>query len=149
LVYPTDHKLQCVGTLNYQIFGGVKSITIFNFIQSVSFAWNWSQTYSGNWAFSVYVALPPPVSFIGITFNFNVNWTVTVSLHTTGSGFLPYIIKVAGLATTNVNTDASAGVRVVAIEGGLYISGTLVNAATDPTVTFTYNWLARKIDIHA
>lgn len=35
--------------------------------------------------------------------------------------------------------SASAAVRVLAIEGGVFIDGTLVNLSTDPKINVTYN----------
>ena len=150
LVYPSDHYIQCIGTFNYQLFGKVKSVPVFNFKKSVSFSWKWSKQYNGDWSFSVAIPLPPPVSFITITFSFKVSYVIDVKIDIVGgTGVNTYIVKANTLATTQVNTDASAGVRLVVIEGGLYISGTLLNAGTDPKVTLSYYFKKKYINILA
>lgn len=115
MIYSNDHQIQCTGVINYQLFGKVKSISVFNFKKSVGFAWSWSKQFKGNWGFSVYIPLPPPVSFIGLTFNFNVSYVIDIKIDVNGGGLFPYQVKAVCLATTKVNTDASAGVRVVVI----------------------------------
>ncbi len=151
-MYPSDHQIQCIGTFNYQLFGKVKSITIFKFKKSVVFSWSWSNQYKGNWGFNVWVGLPSPFNFIGLNFSFNVSYVIDISISiNAGSSVTPYVVKCNALATTKVNTDASAGVKVIAIEGGVFISGTLVNAGTDPKFTLTYYFQAkpRYLNINA
>ncbi len=131
------------------MFGKTKSVTIFNFKKSVSYSWSWSNQYKGNWGFSVWIGLPPPVSFIGITFNFNVSYVINVKIDINAGGANPYQVKVICLATTKVNTDASAGLRVIAIEGGVFISGTLVDAGTDPRITLSYYFAKKYINVVA
>lgn len=149
LVYSNDQKLQCTGTFVYELFGNQRTIPVFNFIRSVSYSWSWSNQYRGNWGFNVYISLPPPVSFIGFTFRFNVNYVIDVNVNFNAGGANPYQVTVNCLATTRVDTDASAGVRVVAIEGGAFITGTLVNAGTDPRVALTYYFNQRYINVMA
>jgi hypothetical protein len=150
LVYANDHQIQCIGTFNYQLFGQVKSIPVFNFKKSVSFSWNWSKQYKGDWSFSVAIPLPPPVSFMSITFSFKISYVIDVKIDIVGGqGVNPYQVKVNTLATTKVNTDASAGLKVVAIEGGVFMSGTLLNAGTDPKVTLSYYFKSKYINILA
>jgi hypothetical protein len=115
LVLPSDHQIQCVGSFNYELFGKTKSVQIFNFIKSISFAWNWTKHYEGTWGFSVYVPLPPPVSFLGITFSFNIKYIIDVSINAFTSGTNPYIINVNALASTEVITNAKAGLRALVI----------------------------------
>lgn len=150
LIYTFDHQLQCIGTFNYQLFGNTKSVTIFNFQKSVFINWSWDKQYNGNWGFSVWVGLPSPVNFIGITFNFNVAYAIGIHIDVTSAvGTGTYTIKVNSLATTKVTTSASAGVKVIAIEGGVYISGTLVDAGTDPKISLTYYFNQKYIKILA
>lgn len=115
LVLSNDQQIQCIGSLNYQLFGKVKSISVFSFKKSVSYAWSWSRQFKGTWAFSVYIPLPPPVSFIGLTFRFSVSYVIDVKININAGGLHPYQVKAVCLASTKVNTDASAGVRVVVI----------------------------------
>lgn len=149
LVYPSDHKIQCTGTLKYDLFGNSKSVTIFNFIKSVSFAWNQNYQYKGKWGFTVYIPLPPPVSFLGINFAFEISYVIDINLSANNYPGPPYKIVVGAVATTSVNTDASAALRVVVIEGGVFITGTLVKLKTDPTLALSYYWVNKKITILA
>jgi hypothetical protein len=150
LVYIFSHDVQCIGEFDYTLFGNSKSITVFNFKQSITLAWNWSQSYSGNWGFTVWLGLPSPVNFLGINFSFNVNYNIAVTVTaTTSGGNNPFNYKVGAVATTVVTTNAQAGVRAVVIEGGAFIAGTLVSAGTDPTVTLAYYIPQRKINVLA
>lgn len=72
-----------------------------------------------------------------------------MSVNFNAGGTNPYQVNVNCLATTRVDTNAEAGVRVVAIEGGAFISGTLVNAGTDPRFTLNYYFSQRYINVVA
>jgi hypothetical protein len=52
---------------------------------------------------------------MGINFTFKIGYIINVNINALTSGFNPYNIKVAALATTEVNTDASAALRIIAI----------------------------------
>lgn len=150
MVYPYDHQIQCIGTFNYQLFGNFKSVTIFNFRKSIRYSWAWNNKYSGNWGFSVWLGLPSPVNFIGMTFNFNVKYIIYVNLDMiTTASTNTYIVTAACVATTKLDTDASAALKLVAIEGGVFISGTLLNAGTDPKIQLTYYYTQRVINVLA
>jgi hypothetical protein len=149
LVYPNDHKIQCTGTLKYDLFGKTKSVTLFNYIKSVNFAWSQNYHYQGKWGFSVYIPLPPPVSFLGLNFVFDISYVIDINLSANNYPGPPYKIVVAAVATTSVNTDASAAIRAVVIEGGVFISGTLVKVKTDPTLSLSYYWTSKKISVLA
>jgi hypothetical protein len=150
LTYLSDTQVQCIGTFNYQLFGNVKSITIFSFQKSIIYSWSWSKQYTGKWGFNFWLSLPSPFDFIGINFSFHTDFVIDVNINiNAGSLTNPYVVKCTALATTKVNTDASAGVKVIAIEGGVFISGTLLNAGTDPKFTLSYFWqeVPRRINI--
>jgi hypothetical protein len=130
--------------------GSLKSVPVFNFKKSVSSSWNWSKQYKGDWSFSLAIPLPPPVSFITINLRFKVSYVIDIKIDIIGgSGINPYIVKANALATTRVDTDASAALKVVAIEGGVFMSGTLLNAGTDPKFTLSYYFKAKYINIFA
>jgi len=57
----------------------------------------------------------------------------------------PYKAVVCAVAATSVTAGASAAIRAVVIEGGVYISGTLVKLRTDPTLSLTYYESPKKI----
>lgn len=46
---------------------------------------------------------------------------------------------------TSVGVGASAAVRAIAIEGGVYIEGTLVNLSTDPKLAIAYNLITKSV----
>jgi hypothetical protein len=78
--------------MKYELFSKTKTITIFNFIKSVTYNWNYGKQFKGNWGFSVYIPLPPPVSFIGINFSFSVGYVIDLSLSSKNYGGYPYKI---------------------------------------------------------
>ncbi len=128
----------------------MKSIPIFNFKKSVSYGWTWSKQYKGNWDFSVSIGLPAPVNFISLNFNFKVSYVIDIKIDVeTNQSMKPYRVKVNTLATTRVDTDASAGLRLIAIEGGVFMAGTLLNAGTDPKITLSYYFAKKYISILA
>ena len=86
---------------------------------------------------------------MGINFNFQISFQININIAVTTTGVYPLIYKCYALATTSVNTVASAALRVIAIEGGVYISGTLVSAGTDPTITLSYYMKAKYIKVQA
>jgi hypothetical protein len=146
-VYPNVHQVQCTGKMKYELFSKTKTITIFNFVKSVGYNWSYSKQFKGNWGFSVYIPLPPPVSFIGINFSFNIGYVIDLNLNSKNYGGYPYKIEFKAIASTAVTTDASAAIRVIVIEGGVFISGTLVKLKTDPTLALSYYWSAKKINV--
>lgn len=133
--------LTVTGTIRFNFFGQTKDIQVFNKAQNVNFNWSWSKSFSGSWSFNVYVPLPPPVSFIGINFAFSASFSIDISLNANGvSTFSYYDFIFAANAGTAVNVDASAAVRAVVVEGGVYIQGTLVSLRTDPKFSLRYNY---------
>lgn len=145
-----DHQVQCTGKMIYILFGKSKTLSLFNFRKSVSFNWSWNKQYKGDWGFNVWIGLPKPVNFIGISFSFKVSYVINLSLNAdTFPGINPYKFKVKALATTQVDTNAKASLKVVAIIGGVFIRGTLVKAGTDPTITLSYYFAKQEIKIQA
>lgn len=59
----------------------------------------------------------------------------------------PYKYQARAVLETGVDVDARASVRVIAIEGGVFIKGTVVRVGTDPMVTLSYYWSDKKISI--
>ena len=115
LVYTNDHKIQCTGILKYDLFGNSKSVTLFNYIKSVGFTWSQNYHYQGKWGFSVYIPLPPPVSFLGLNFVFDISYVIDINLSANNYPGPPYKIVVSAVATSSVDTDASAAIRAVVI----------------------------------
>lgn len=150
LVYPNDHEIQCIGTFNYQLFGNTKSISIFNFRKSIKFSWTWTNTYTGTWNFNVWIGLPAPVNFIGLNFKFDVKYIIVVGIViNTASTTNAYTVTALCQASTKVDTDASAALKVIAIEGGVFLTGNLLSAGTDPKMTLTYLYTKKTISVLA
>lgn len=135
--------------MNYKLFGNIKVVPIFNPKKSVIFSRNYSTSFSGNWGFTVSVPLPSPVSMITIKFSFNVAYLINLNLNAYTSGLNPYVFKVVTQATTQVATDSKASVRLVVIEGGIFIKGTLAKVGTNPTPTLSYYFSRQKIIVPA
>lgn len=102
----------------------MKNVDIFNYLRQVDI--NWVKTYnlSGSYGASIYIPLPPPVSFLGINFAFNVNYNINVVIYTKGTPNVVnciYTFEVGANVATKVDASASAAVRAIAIEGGVFI----------------------------
>lgn len=81
---------------------------------------NWARKYdiNGNFGASIYVPLPPPVSFLGLNFAFTVSFGVSVSLYAKTTNQIVncvFSFEVGADVGTYVNVDASAAVRAIAI----------------------------------
>lgn len=148
LVLQYDHQVKCTGKIIYSLFGQTKIVTIFNFKKSVVFSWNWIKQYNGQWSFNLWIGLPSPVNFIGISLKFKINYVIDLQLNAnTVFGFNPYTFKVAALATTQVNTAAEAALRLLVIEGGVFMNGVLLKVGTDPALSLYYYFSQKKLKI--
>jgi hypothetical protein len=115
LIVSYSHKIQCNGKIKYELFGKTNSVTIFNFVKTVSSSWSQSKRFQGNWGSSIYIPLPPPVSFLGLNFAFNVGFVIDLGLSSKTYQGPPFKIVVGAVATTSVTSGASASVRAVVI----------------------------------
>jgi len=77
--------VKIVGTLKFVLFGSSKSITLFDYTRIVGYNWNLNKSFSGIWGFTLYVPLPPPVSFIGLNFGISANYSIDVNLFGNGT----------------------------------------------------------------
>lgn len=103
---------------------------------------------SGSWSFSFYIPLPPPVSFLGINFQFSVSYRIGVEIFAKGNPDIvncDYNFALGANAETAVGVDASAAVRAIAIEGGVFIGGDLVKLSTDPQFKLSLNLLNKTL----
>lgn len=141
--------LSITGTIRLEFFGKTKDIVVFNRQQNVNFNWSYSHTFSGTWSFNIYIPLPPPVSFIGINFGFSVGYSIPINLSASASAASPDYFQSTFLANVgaSLNVDASAALRVVVVEGGVFIQGTLVSIRTDPKVVLTYYYSAKRLNL--
>lgn len=117
-------------------------------MKDITFSWSKAYDLNGDWSFSVYVPLPPPVSFLGINFKFGVGYKIHVDLYLKGSPKIEacvYTFQAGANAETGVTVDASAAVRAIAIEGGVFISGELVKISTDPNISVSLNIQTKSI----
>ncbi len=121
------------------MFGVSKTKTLFSFTKQIGANWTWGQNWGGNWTFSFSVPLPPPVSFITINFYVTVGYTINLNLYSSvQQWWYPLIHEVKAVASTSLWVNAAATVKVVAVEGGVFIAGTIVKVSTDPTCTLYY-----------
>ena len=143
-----NQVLSITGTIRLEFFGKTKDIVVFSRQQNVNFNWSYSHTFSGTWSFNIYIPLPPPVSFIGINFGFSVGYSIPISLSATGSATDKYYLS-SFLANVgaSIGVDASAAIRVIVVEGGVFIKGTLVSVRTDPKLVLTYYYSAKKLNV--
>lgn len=113
--------------------------------QNVKTNWSFNRNIPGTWSFNYYVPLPPPVSFIGINFGISVSFSININLGanavtSAGSFSCTFLVNVG----TALKVEASAALRVVAVEGGVYIKGTLVSVRTDPKLILEFKTTAPK-----
>ena len=142
----TKQILTVTGTLKFNFFGKTKDIEVFKRSQNVNFNWTFNKTFSGSWSFNIYVPLPPPVSFLGINFAFSASYTIDVKLTANGVASATfYTCTFTADAGTAIGVDASAALRAVVVEGGVYIKGTLVSLRTDPKVILKYKYAEKLL----
>ena len=149
LIYSYDVKVNCVGTVFAKFLGTQRTVKVFDFTKSVSFAWSHSETYSGNWGKSIWIGLPKPVKFIGITLTVELYYRIDLVL--TGSVYdpNPYTYQVKADIDAKVETDSSASVRVGVFEAGVYLKGDLVKVETDPVARAKFLFAAKEIEFKA
>lgn len=104
--------------ITYIFFGKTKNVEIFNYLKDINLSWSTTYGISGSYSANVYLPLPPPVSFIGINFSFTISYSVSVTLYANGGASVNncvYKFEVGANASTEVNADASAAIRVLVI----------------------------------
>ena len=84
---------------------------------------------------------------IGLTLNIQVGYRIELTVTAKNTAANPYTIEVKAVADGRAVTDSSAGIRLVVVEGGVFIKGTLVKARTDPTATAKYFFSQQKIEL--
>lgn len=102
----------------YSLFGATKSVEIFNYIKSVNLAWSKNYSISGSYGASIYIPLPPPVSFLGINFSFTVSFSLSVTIYAKTDAQIQNCIfkfEVGADVGTSVGVGASAAIRAIAI----------------------------------
>lgn len=138
------NKISCSSDLILNIAGKINKIHLYDLNQTVK-NWAANKNFGGNWGVGFVVPLPPPVSFIQISFNFAIGYSVGLGVYVKvyGAGLL-----VGSYVSTALTTSAEVGIRVGIAEGGAYVSGTLVSLKTEPTlaINFVPNALNGKID---
>jgi hypothetical protein len=150
LIYANyNNQVRCYGVVKYTIFNKNKQITVFDYTKSVWSGWSYYNRLAGSWAFNIYIPLPPPVSFIGINFYISIGYFIDLNLYATTQNFAnnPYIFKTGAAVSTGITTDSRASLRVIAIEGGVYIRGTLAQLRSDPYIQLSYYFTDRKIQL--
>ena len=140
-VGPVKHEVYCVGKLIYKIFSVTKTKNLFSFKKQVGLNWSWNKNLGGAWNLNFGVGLPPPVAFISLNFHVQVSYYINISL--TGQieqWTYPFRYKAQAVVVTGLNTDSWASLRVLAVEGGVFIKGTLIRLKTDPFARLYYYW---------
>ena len=66
LVYTFDVKVNCVGKVIAKYFGQTKTVKVFDFTKSVSFAWSYTKTFQNTWGAKIWIGFPKPLKFIGL-----------------------------------------------------------------------------------
>ena len=148
-VYSFDHKVHCNGRAIFNVFGKTKTIYLFSWTKSVIYTWNYYKSYPGQWDFKLWIGLPKPVNFIGLSFKIKLSYNLILQAEAKVTDLSPYTYQVKAEASAYLNTDSEAAVRVLAYEGGVYLDGTLVSGKTDPTAIAKYYFSQQKIVLQA
>ena len=94
----------------------------------------------------MWVGLQKP-KILGFKFNIKINYEILINLSSKVKDFNPFTVEVQAIANAKATTDSSAAIRVLFIEGGVFIKGTLVRAKTDPKVTAIFDFPKQKISL--
>ena len=98
---------------------------------------------TGTFPAQTYIGLPYPVAFLGINFRFTVYVSLSINVYAKSDGRISsnclLTFEVGANVGTSVRVSAAASVQATAIEGGVYITGTLVSLGTNPKLVTTYN----------
>jgi hypothetical protein len=148
-VYSFDHKVHCNGRAIFNVFGKTKTIYLFSWTKSVIYTWNYYKSYPGQWDFKLWIGLPKPVNFIGLSFKIKLSYNLILQAEAKVTDLSPYTYQVKAEASAYLNTDSEAAVRILAVEGGVYLKGTLVSGKTDPTAIAKYYFSQQKIVLQA
>lgn len=146
ITYTYDVKLKCVGRVNVQYFGQSKSVKVFEFLKSVSFTWSKSYGKSGSWGASIWIGLPKPINFIGLTLQIGLKYNLNLDLAGSVYDTSPYTYQVKADLAAVLTTDSSASLRVGIFEGGVRIYGTLADLTSDLTARAKFLFLQKKIE---
>lgn len=95
--------------------------------------WTLPSTLSGGWGASINIALPPPVSFISVNLYIGYNYNFALSAYL--RFFSPNNVTAGCTVNGTVTAIGSAGLRLLVIEGGVYISGTIARALAEPSLS--------------
>ena len=149
LIYPNDVKVNCVGRVHVSYFGQQRSIEVFNIIKSVSFTWSHDENFSGNWGANIWIGLPKPLKWIGISLRIDLHYSVDLDL--TGSVYNPnpYTYQVKAVIDGSVISDSKATIRVGIFEAGVALEGELVSVESDPVVRAKFLFQQKKIEFTA
>jgi len=140
---PFKHELVCYAKLHYKIFSISKTKTLYSIRKLIFTNWSWSKNWGGNWNVNFGIGFPPPFSFISLNLHAGVSYSINVDL--TGKlikFWYPTIYQSKAVISTQINTSASATLKVLAVKGGVFVNANpLVRVSTDPTATLYYYWL--------
>lgn len=114
-VYSFDHKVHCNGRAIFNVFGKTKTIYLFSWTKSVIYTWNYYKSYPGQWDFKLWIGLPKPVNFIGLSFKIKLSYNLILQAEAKVTDLSPYTYQVKAEASAYLNTDSEAAVRVLAV----------------------------------
>ena len=146
IILTNDHQIRCRGWADFKFFNQNKSLKLFDFTKSVSIIWQFDKPITGQWSSSVWVGLPKP-KILGFKFNIKINYEINLNLDSKVLSFNPFTIQVQAIANAKATTDSSAAIRILVVEGGVFIKGTLVRGKTDPKVTAVFDFPGQKISL--
>lgn len=130
------------GVFIYDTFGNQKSLEIWNIVKDITLFWSESYLINGVWTFSLYVPLPPPVSFLGVNFKIRVNFYIPTRVYLHGNSTVSnclYESMVGSYAYSGISWTANVSMRSMGIEGGLDLYGTIIKTDSIFYGHFTVN----------
>lgn len=137
----SSNQISCTGQVTLKYGSAVKNVPVFSFVKNIT---NWTQasTISGGWGVSFSITLPPPVSIISV--NLYVGYSYNFALSAYLLFVSPNNVTAGCYVNGTVSGYGSAGLRVLTLEGGVYISGTIAKILAEPTITGLVSMIPKK-----
>ena len=106
MIYPYDVKVNCYGRANVKYFGQQKSVKVFDFTKSVSFAWSHDDDFNGNWGANIWIGLPKPLAWIGLSLKIELSYFIDLNLSGSVYDPNPYTYQIKAIVDANVLSDS-------------------------------------------
>lgn len=104
-----SNTIKCSADLTINLAGNIKNVHLFDF-SKLAQSWSASANFGGSWGVGIVIPLPPPVSFIQISLNFNIGYNAGMGVYISIAGTQ---VIAGSYVTASLVASAEAGVRVL------------------------------------